>query len=242
MEHRVPGLNFPAEVRPYLDYAAIGAEYYANHGGAYTPHGYVKRKENAQIQAVGDKPTFALTLASSFCDAYRLDLPAADSELGQAKSALQLGDLEGAMIDEIDIGYSWAHLLPKEGFTVEDANTLAQYVRTMSKTELRTFGAALEAEEPGTFSDAVAIAVDLEDYELVDDNEAAYGYAALQKAGATDEVLELLEDCLDFEKLGRTQMDADGLRTTSYGLIRCPGTSGHRQEPGYNPEMGGMNL
>lgn len=32
--------DFPDAVRPYLDYTAIGAEYYAENGGAYGPGGY----------------------------------------------------------------------------------------------------------------------------------------------------------------------------------------------------------
>ena len=34
VEHGRSGVEFSDAVRPYLDYAAIGAEYYANHGGA----------------------------------------------------------------------------------------------------------------------------------------------------------------------------------------------------------------
>jgi len=52
------GVDFPAQARPYLDYAGIGAEYCSSHGGAYTPQGYVKRREAAQTQAVDDKPAF----------------------------------------------------------------------------------------------------------------------------------------------------------------------------------------
>lgn len=40
VENNLLGVSFPEAVRPYLDYVAIGAEYYANHGGAYTLNGY----------------------------------------------------------------------------------------------------------------------------------------------------------------------------------------------------------
>lgn len=33
-------MDFPERVKPYLDYQGIGAEYYADHGGAYTNKGY----------------------------------------------------------------------------------------------------------------------------------------------------------------------------------------------------------
>ena len=50
VEHGQAGVDFPKEVWPYLDYAGIGAAYYAGHGGAYTPNGYVKRREVVQTQ------------------------------------------------------------------------------------------------------------------------------------------------------------------------------------------------
>ena len=40
--------NFPENVQPYLDYRAIGAEYYAENGGAYGPGGYVRRKSSLE--------------------------------------------------------------------------------------------------------------------------------------------------------------------------------------------------
>lgn len=40
--------NFPEAVRPYLDYRAIGAEYYAENGGAFGCGGYVRRKSSVE--------------------------------------------------------------------------------------------------------------------------------------------------------------------------------------------------
>ena len=220
VEHGLAGVDFPQQVRPYLDYAGIGAAYYADHGGAYTVEGYVKRRENAQTQAVDDRPMFALTLASSRCEAYRLELPATGGELEQAKAALKLDNLDAAMIDEIDIGYSWAHLLPREGFAVDNANTLAQYVQAMSETELRTLGAALEAEEPATFTDAVCIAEDIDCYELVDVTEGEYAQDGLRMAGAGDEIFDLLDGYTDYERMGRAMMEEDGVRETAFGQIK----------------------
>ncbi len=45
--------RFGESVQPYLDYARIGIEYYANHGGAYTAGGYVLRRDSAE-QALQD--------------------------------------------------------------------------------------------------------------------------------------------------------------------------------------------
>ncbi len=219
VENGMAGVDFPAQVRPYLDYAGIGAEYCSSHGGAYTPQGYVKRREVAQAQAVDDRPAFALTLISAariFC----LSFPASGSDLEQARQQLRVDDLNRTSIIDIEIGYPWAHLLPMAGITVDDANALAQCVRSMTKTELKTFGAVLEVEEPDTFSKAVCAAMDIDDYELVDDNEGAYGREALRELGADDELLATLDGYTDFELLGRTTMEEDGVRPTSFGLVK----------------------
>ena len=217
VEHGLAGVDFPEQVRPYLDYAGIGAAYYSDHGGAYTAHGYVKRRETVQTQAVDDKPVFALTLASAL-GTYRLNLPASDNDLANAR--LTVGSLGGTIISDVQIGYSWGHLLPLDSITPDDANTLAQYVRSMSETELRTFGAAMEAEEPTAFSDAVCIAEDIDTYELVDVTEGEYARNGLRMAGVEDEIFDLLDGFTDFERLGRSMMEEDGVQATSFGSIK----------------------
>ena len=230
VEHGQAGVDFPAEVRPYLDYARIGAAYYASHGGAYTPNGYVKRREVVQTQKGSDRPAFALTLASPI-GACRLNLPAPDDELERAKRALGLDDLGGAAIQDVEIGYPWAHLLPADSATLEDANVLAECVREMTTEELRVFGAVLEVEEPRSFHEAGTIAMDLTDYELTTSNEREYAIAALGYAGAGDEVIEMLDGFTDFDALGRCEMEADGVRETSFGSVRRLSAPWPQQEP-----------
>ena len=41
--------RFPEAAWPYLDFAKIGAEYYAEHGGAYTYAGYLLRKQDDEL-------------------------------------------------------------------------------------------------------------------------------------------------------------------------------------------------
>lgn len=146
VEHGQAGVDFPESVRPYLDYTGIGAEYYASHGGAYTPNGYVKRREMIPEQAAEDESRFALTLISA-SGSYRINLPASDDELEQARQALRLRGIGQAILSDAKIDYPWAHLLPLDSIILADANTLAQHVSTMSETELRTFGAALEVAD-----------------------------------------------------------------------------------------------
>lgn len=109
--------------------------------------------------------------------------------------------------------------LPLDNNTSEGYNTLAQYVQQMSDSE-KLFGAALEAEAPETFSDAICIAEDLDDYELVDSNEGEYGREALHKAGADDEVLDILDSYTDFGLMGQNAMAKDEVLDTGYGLIK----------------------
>ena len=229
VEHGQAGVEFPEAVRPYLDYAGIGAAYYSDHGGAYTPNGYVKRREVVQTQKETDRPAFALALASP-AGIVRLDLPAQDDALEQAKRALGC-DLGNAAIRDVEIGYPWAHLLPRDAITLEDANVLAECVRGMTREELRVFGAVLEVEEPRSFHEAGTIAMDIYDYELVDSSERGYAITALRYAGAGDEILEILEGFTDFDALGRSEMEADGVRETSFGSVKRLSAPWPQQEP-----------
>ena len=219
VEHGLAGVDFPEAVRPYLDYAGIGAEYYASHGGAYTPTGYVKRQESTPEQTLEDKSRLSLTLRSG-SNTCHLAFPASDAELETARRKLGVAELTDDRIDSIMVGYSWANTLPLDDITLEGFNTLAQYVQQMSESELRLFGAALEAEEPETFSEAVCIAEDLDDYELVDGSEEEYGREALRHAGAGDVILDMLDGFTDFDTLGRFEMEQDGVLDTGYGQIK----------------------
>ena len=219
VEHGLAGVDFPEAVRPYLDYAGIGAGYCASHGGAYTPTGYVKRQESAPEQTLEDKSRLSLTLRSG-SNTYHLAFPASDAELETARRMLGVAELTDDRIDSILVGYSWADTLPLDDITLEGFNTLAQYVQQMSDRELRLFGAALETEEPSTFSESVCIAEDLDDYELVDGSEEEYGREALRNAGAGDVILDMLDGFTDFDALGRFEMEQDGVRDTIYGQIK----------------------
>ena len=231
--------DFPEEVRPYLNYEGIGLEYGDSHGGAFTPYGYVKRREGVQTQKAEDCPSFALTLVSP-TGTYRLDLPASDAEFEQARGALGLDSLDSAVIGDVEIGYPWAHLLDMDSITLQDAHILAKCVREMTKQELKVLSAVLEVEEPNSFSDANFTAMYLDNYELVEDSEREYGREALRRAGADDEVLEMLDGFTDFDALGRAEMEADGVRETSFGPVRRLSAPWSRQEPDMGPVMEGF--
>ena len=237
VEHGQAGVEFPEAVRPYLDYAGIGAEHYASHGGAYTPNGYVKRREVVQEQAVGSKPKFSLTLASP-TGTVRLDLPASDDGVERAKRALGLDSLDSAAIVDVEIGYPWADLLDMDSITLQDAHILAKCVREMTDRESKVFGAVLEIEAPNSFSDANITAMYLDDHKLVEDSEREYGMEALRYAGAGDELLEILDGFTDFDTLGRLEMEQDGVRETSYGPVKRLSAPWPDQEPEIGQTMG----
>ena len=111
-------------------------------------------------------------------------------------------------------------LLPMDCITVEDANELASCVEDMKQHELNVYFSALSAEEPSAFSDALNIALELDDYESVSDNECEYGREALRRMGADEEVMDCIDGYMDFDQLGRDMMKEDGVRQTAFGLVR----------------------
>ena len=46
--------KFPADVLPYLDYAAIGLDYRTDHGGSFNGGGYVRKKDMDRQMAAGE--------------------------------------------------------------------------------------------------------------------------------------------------------------------------------------------
>ena len=221
VEHDQLEVKFPKEVQPYLDYIAIGAEYYANHGGAYSPNGYVKRREGIP-ELAEEKVVLRLVLESSG-EQFSLGLPASDERLEQVKAYLGLDDFAQAQIVRLEPGPDMEPLgvlLPMDCITVEDANELASCVEDMKQHELNVYFSALSAEEPSTFSDALNIALELDDYESVSDNECEYGREALRRMGADEEVMDCIDGYMDFDQLGRDMMKEDGVRQTTFGLVR----------------------
>ena len=221
VEHDQLGVKFPKEVQPYLDYAAIGAEYYASHGGAYSPSGYVKRREGIP-ELAEEKVVLHLVLETSG-EAFSLGLPASDERLEQVKAYLGLEDFAQAQIVRLEPGPDMeplGYLLPMDGITVEDANELASCVEDMKKHELNVYFSALSVEEPSTFSDALDIGLELDDYEPVSDSECEYGREALRRKGANEEVMDCIDGYMDFDQLGRDMMEEDGVRQTVFGLVR----------------------
>ncbi len=150
--------NFPEAVQPYLDYRAIGAEYYAENGGAYGPGGYVRRKsslEQAPEQRDALITLYLLTprVTETMADPYRLTLPAMDEELEQAKEQIGVDHFTEATIVKVEFGKPYlAELIPQECICVEDANELALGIEEMQQRdgELLKYLAVLSVEQMET--------------------------------------------------------------------------------------------
>lgn len=232
-------LSFPKEVQPYLDYAKIGLEQRGVSGGAHTQNGYVKRREMTPELSEETESAIYVTLSTPNDDV-RLGLPCSEEQLSRAKRTLGTEDFADAHLSKLTFAApGLGALIPPDDFTVEDANTLAQWLQQMDSDELRKYSAVLDVEQPERFSTALELAEDLDDYELVWDNEYEYGRETLRQRGAGDEILEALDGYTDFDQLGRDQMETDGVRQTSFGLVRRLSTP-FPPEQECGPQMGGI--
>ena len=238
--------NFPEAVQPYLDYRAIGAEYYAENGGAYGPGGYVRRKSSLEQAPEHRDALITLHLltqrvAETMVEPYRLILPATDEELDQAKAQIGVDHFTEATIVKAEFGKPYlAELIPQDCICVEDANELALGIEEMTQRdgELLKFLAVLSVEQPETMTDALRFAMELDDYERITEGTYEYGQSVLRRHGADDELLEAMDGYMDFAKLGEDSMIEDGVRQTEFGLIRrC---SSPFSEETQTMQMGGM--
>ena len=232
--------SFPEKVQPYLDYAKIGAEQRDVLGGMYTSNGFIKRREQAPVQAEAPKAIVLTLMALEHSDT--LLLPASEEQLEQAKRALEIEDFSQAVIAGVDYeAPSLNRLIPRDCITVEYANEMAQCLRRLKTDgEMMKYCAALEVEEPSTFTEALDMAIDIDDYELISSSEREYGRQALIRMGANDEVLEAIEGHTDFDRLGSEMMEEDGVRQTGFGMVRRL-SKPFSPEPEPGQQMGGLS-
>ena len=220
VEHDQLEVKFPKEVQPYLDYAAIGAEYYANHGGAYLPNGYVKRREDTPVQTETPRVMLlTLTAAEKSCT---LVLPSSVKQLEHTKEVLGIEDFSQAVIKSAEYVAPYLdRLIPQDCITVEDANELACCLQQIQADGgMMKYCAALAAEQPDTFFEAFNIAINHDDYEQVTYDADEYGKQALRRIGADDEIIDTIDGFMDLAGLGRLSMEEDGVRQTEFGLVR----------------------
>lgn len=222
VENDMLGIHFPQAVRPYLDYVAIGAEYYSDHGGAYTLNGYVKRRDTEPVMDADRKAIFIAHLQANNRQCV-LKLPASDAWLDEARRRLQVEDFCEVELTELECAIPYlGGTLPQDCIAVEDANDLALKIEGMEKTdgELIKYLSALCEEEPSTFQEALKIAYNIDNYERITEGTYEYGQTALRRIGANDEIIDAIDSYMDFEQFGAAMMAEDGVRQTEFGLVR----------------------
>ena len=175
--------RFPEAAWPYLDFAKIGAEYYAEHGGAYTYAGYVLRKQDDELVRE-KKSKIQLGLSSSQAQV-SICLPATKEELERVKRTLGIDCFAEASVTKVSfsVPYMDEHI-PTTGVCVEDANELAWAIEGMQceDGELLKYLSVLSVEQPGTMQEALRCAMNLDDYERIPEDTYEYGQAVLRRS------------------------------------------------------------
>ena len=220
--------DFPEHVRPYLDYGAIGIEYYAEHTGAFTGSGYVRKKGQDQQMEAGQKDhVFTVRLydpkTNTPCS---LNLPASDAMLEQAKRTLGISDFAEADIHGIeDYAGFMRYADPMDRSSVEILNELARYAGQITAgDDWLKFEAVCEAVQANTWQEMLDIAKNLNDYSLYEaDDPEVFGElraAELMECG-TDITVEM-EDFItyDYRGFGLWTMKEEGVRETTRGYVR----------------------
>lgn len=222
VEHDSLEERVPKSLRPYLDYRNIGADYCSTHEGEFLSAGYVGIRMDAAEQILEEQGTLHLTLATAE-SWYYLTLPASAEKLEKAKRELNVEDFAQAGITAVKFSAPQLNgLVPLDTICVEGANELALCLKEMGQEDgaERKFCAALEAEQPSSFAEALNIAMDRDDYELIPENSEEYGKQVLRRMGADDEIIDTIDGYMDFAQLGTDSLAEAGVRQTEFGLVR----------------------
>ena len=221
--------GFPESVKPYLDYEAIGVEYCAERGGAFTADGYTLRRSSAEpLLTEKERPAvFRVHLQTGGMrnlgqDPFILTLPASDSQLQYAKNVLNIEDFEEAAIVKVECKPEYLkELIPLDDPDVVLLDELAESLtQARDGAEASKLTAALAAEKPATLEEAADIAAHLENYEMVQCTCEEYGRKALLELTGDQEVLDTIDGFIDWGGFGKSMMEADGITLTEYGMIR----------------------
>ena len=208
------------DIAPYVDYAMLGASYYAAHGGAYGPKGY------AQRTGVID-PVFKAVIRSAEAEEPAIVfLPLHDKQVGKISSQLSVREVSETYVEELRCAKPERQELEQmpylEGPSLREANSLAHKLNAIRRTdgEYLKFLAALEAEKVNTFAGALAVAEDLDCYTRFTGDLEDYGRDVLIRMGTPQQAIDSIEGYMDLEDFGRVMMAEDDVRKTQYGLIR----------------------
>ena len=232
--------GFPESVRPYLDYHAIGAEYYAERGGAFTGSGYTLRRSAAGPLIIEqDKPVlFRVHLRTGGMrelghDPVVLALPASDEQLRYTKSSLNIEEFAEAAVIKAECVYK-----PLQGYIPLQNPDVALLCKLTEQLEAIQAGdnefkllSVLAAEKPATLEDAAELVGKLDSYQLVQCGTEGYGREALMALCGDQEVIDIVDGFLDWDAFGSHMMEEDGVVFTEFGAVR------KSEPPHFEPSM-----
>ena len=217
----------PEDMQAYLNYGAIGRDYRSEHGGAFGSGGFVRRRCSFEPEETTN-PIITLYMHTALSKSsgelpYPLKLPATEMQLDQAKARMCIDEFSEATITAIEFAPAFlVDNVPVECVSVGIANDLAMEIEHMMQTdgELLKFFSVMEVEQPQTMGAALDLAIDLDNYERVPDDVEEYGMSVLQRYRGDEELFDLIEDYIDYDRFAKDMMREDGVRRTEYGLIR----------------------
>ena len=224
--------GFPEKVRPYLDYAAIGAEYCAERGGAFTASGFTLRCRYMESLLPREtewwKPIFRAYLQTpawqrKSSKPYALDLPATSEQICAAQNELEVPDLEEAELLRAECLF--INLEPYIPLEEPDFAQLRDLSVILSAS-MDDYGKSLvlavyEMKRPQDLTQACELSQEIWRYELVD-NVENYGKNALYELCEDQEIVDTVDGFMDWDSFGRHMLEEDGLVFTEHGYVRLP--------------------
>ena len=224
-------MDVPESIRPYLDYAAIGTEYYAERGGAFTAEGYTLRRNNAEPllpwAEEQQMPIFRLFLRSPDWQKYNdepcvLELPATPEQFREAREKLGVSDLADASLVRVECLIE--RLEPYIPLHKPDL-TLLQDLAVLLSADLESGGeklalAVFDANRPDSLAAACDLAIELDRSELLQTGLEEYGRNALYDLCADLEIEATIDGFMDWEAFGLHMMEEDGVVFTHFGCIQ----------------------
>ena len=234
--------EYDENLEAFYDYEGYALQRMNAEDGMFTDRGYIAYKGGIALKEVmecgqGEQPApepwqgenrdeiLRMTLYAKNKAGYSLALPADEEYLSAAKSYLGVGDFAEAVIRDVrfKVPYIGELICDTDCPSVEEYNKFAKAMEDIWQKDgaLLTYAAVLDAERPDTLGRAYELLQNLENYERIVEGTYGYGQQRLQETlGLDDAAVEMLDGYTDFEKYGEECMEADGVVTTEFGLLR----------------------
>ncbi len=245
----------------YLDFEKVANEYEANNSGTYTSSGYVVKTGHDMEQIydgtvlpdvdIGKYCIFSLKLISQsnynmMEEPYSLKLPTTDIALRKARDQLNVKCFDECKILDVESPISsLSSSLNIEG-DIYSLNTLAKKINDIFQNGgmIEKFLAAVESEKPEYICDAIDIADNIAKYELIPSSvidAIDYAHYVLFDSGRYDIYIDdEISYFVDYKKYGNYKMEEDGIKKTSFGMIRKINEPSQEQGQDFTQKIGGI--